>query len=514
MSSDNQRVRRHVNKSANFKQNNVRLDLRSKGRPRKAGREVNVESPEFQLLVRLYVPSNLLITNNKVDRNELMMYLPIIVNDSLRELNYEIHIFLSCIVSKYVLSWYPQKLNTDDTGFISRVYSILCEVVKDFSSRVLTVVEGPLILHAMNDIGSLVARHVENFRIENHQFQFSNQIMEYENDILYDEKDYESVKRKFLAKNHLVFQESQESTTERLSLYCRILAIRIIEIIFEGNKEAELDLSPIARSLVSSILGDLVLKKVIHLLSRPEFLLKNVIFKTANKLNCTVSMKKTKTNNESVARSINMIVSTIMQKIIRFFSFWQSHIPLEGIPTIEEYFFIPLADSIFCIKLRRPVISYFCGFTLSLIFAIWGLKCKLESVWAKFMLLQIWQSSVLEDSSLAGVVKNLRESLFERAQEQTSVKKITSLELLLETKNEIMLLYRERESLNLGLAFLLYWLEDEGTTEKEVEDTVENFLLMFNEGVSSEVNFSEINILLALNLIDCILKYLYTELVQ
>lgn len=514
MSWENQRVRRHVNRTTSYKQNNTRFDLRLRVKLKKTGRDVGVESPEYQLLVRLYVPSNLLITNNKVDLDELMQYLPTIINDGLPQLNYEIHIFLSYIVSKYVLSWYLLKLNTDDTKFISRIYVILCEVVKLFSSRILSVVEGPLILHFMNEVGLILSKHIDNCKIVNEHPHFYEKFMRDSRSLPYYHQSYEEVKEQFLNKNHVVFGQNPDiSRSDSMPSYLRILAKNILVTTLE-NSEFKSDLSPIAQNLVSAILGELVLLKVIQLVSKPEFIMNNAFVRLGGALN-----KKKPAPLEHVKmsfllfHSIYVIVEVIWVKLMNLMTFFKHAEVVSNLPVLEDYFLVYLIDSIFEVKRRRPVAVSIMDYFVSIVLYLFGMKRQVESFIGNVLLVKLWQSSVLEDSTLAGIVKNLRESIFERGQDSKKNPPNDSLDAFQKAQNSLLALYRLSQSLDLGLSKLINWMIDVDENENDIESSISNFLSIFNNESSESLRESSaLNNLLALNILDCFVKYTYPEL--
>lgn len=515
MSLDHLRARRHVNKTTSYKQSTTRFAPRLRGKSKKLGRDVEVESPEYQLLVRLYVPSNLLITNNKVDLDELMQYLPTIINDGLPQLNYEIHIFLSCIVSKYVLSWYLLKLNTDDTKFISRIYTVLCEVVKRFSSRVLLVVEGPLILNVMNEVGSIVIKHIENCRIVNGHPYFYEEHLSDSRSLPYDHQSYEDVKKRFLAKNHIVFgNDPNIEDSESMSLYLRVLAKNILDATLKDS-EFESDLSPIAQTLVCTVLGNIVLMKVVRLISKPEFILNSVFLRLSGALSKKPSSTEPAIASGLLLRLIYLHAGKVWIQMKNLLTFFKRQEFNANMPAMEDYFLVSLIDSIFQIRQRRPVaVSLISSFTCVVIYFI-AIKRGLEIFLGNLFLAKLWQSSLLEDATLAGIVKNLRESIFERSQDAKEIPQSSSLDAFQNAKNSLVELNRQNQHLRLSLGRFISWITDANETENDVELSISNFLSVFNnESFDAPKETSGLNTLLALNLVDCLVKYTYPELVD
>lgn len=515
MSLDYQRVRRYVHNSSSFKQKNAKLDLRLKAKSKKASRDVGVESPEFQLLVRLYVPSNLLITNNKVDLKELMQYLPVIVNDTLPELNFEIHIFLSCIVSKFVLSWYELKLNTNDPAFIDSVYSVLCDFVREFSARVLRVVEGPLLLHAINDAGNIISEHLQDIRVKNGHPQFYHDHIE-KAQALVSADNYQSIEQQYLAAKHVVFESyksESDTTSNNTSLYSRILFKNILRITFE--KDRALDLSPIATEFVGVLLADLVLKKIIVLLLKPEFILTKVIAKSVNVLDGNANRGNRGPEKLPLMYKLELSVLKALAILQCLIGFLREKALNSSFPSMESYFLIPLLDSIFNLRQRRPIALNF-GAVITAVFCyIFGLKEKLEFALGSLLLRKIWQSSVLEDSSLAGHVKNLRGSIFERAQEPKIELKTPGDELLEKVRDDVLSMYRRKIDTNLLFGAFCKWVSEDNMSESELSEAIENFLSSFNNFTVEDFHeTSELNKLLVITLLDCIVKYLYPEMVQ
>lgn len=522
MSVEQPRIRRHATKTSSFKLINARLDTRSKGKTKNVQRDVGVESPEFQLLVRLYVPANLLITNNKVEIKELMKYLPLIVNDELPELNFELHIFLSCIVSRYVLSWYSLKLNTDDTKFISEVYLLLCDFVRDFSARVLKVVESPLLLHVINDVGNLLAKHIEDNRIENGTPKYFTDYLINGQNVLYDDDNFDFVKLKYLAASHAIFDPSiiireseKNSKYEPLNLYTRALSNNILTLTVNHSGSSNTVLSPIGHNFVSAILADLVFQKVIILLSRPEFILKNVIRKSMGSLKGSSSPKRVHITSSSIIHALKRKVNAILTFLNNIKIFWKQQAVSNNYPRLEFFFLVPLFDSIYSIKRRRHMTMSIGEMIVSVLFLVLGMKQKIETVVGSFLLVQIWQSALLEDTTLAGIVKNLRDSVFERTQTSKTDNEVSGTELLLATRDDLLSFFNQTVSSKLMLGYVSRWLTDEDASERDIKESIQNFLAIFNNGSSDQLHQeSDINVLLAIRLIDCLIMYVYPELVN
>lgn len=492
----------------------MKIDLRQKGRPKRSSRNVDVESPEFQLLVRLYVPSDLLITNNKVKLKDLMRYLPTIVNDTLLELNYEIHLFLSYIVSSYVLSWYLLKLNTDDTSFVTGIYLILCEFVRDFSARILKVVQGHLLLHVINDAGNIIARHLDNNRIENGYPHFYYNERDAHGGTLYQERTLKSVKKQYLAANHVLFDNTLEAngqtTEDALALYFRILSRKILDSSLANSGESVI--SPIAQNLVTVILGELVLLKVAMRLSRPEFVFKTVIGKSLSAATKKKLPKKKKHIVILLLDSLRVLFASISSAISGLMLFWKQQVQSTDFVAAENWFLVPLLNAVFSLRQRRPFAIHIGGILVSVLFSICGLKRILETIIGRLVLLKISQSSLLEDSTLAGVVKKFRETIFERVQDEMQEMN-ESNDLLKDTARALASAYLQCISSGLVLGAILLYFVDEDTKEADMTNSIEQFLSVFNDGsVGPLADASEMNTLLVMDLIDCVVQYLYPEL--
>lgn len=304
--------------------------------------DLNVESPEFQLLVKLFIPPKYLIRNDKISIKHLSNNLPVLTNGSMPKLNLEIHLLLSCVVNEYISSWYFSKLNTDNFDFIQHVYEMICDCVKNFSKRISLMMELPDLFILIDDLTSILNNHLRDLVIDitddpNHVLKIIKTYRDnvQEKNIVINEKTNSEIYFDYLKESHIIFCKNQGngsiendqmeyfqdiddetnvySNDENDSIkfqspnskydddtrliYFRILVKKLIFIIFRGDdndNDNENDKIPIPNSsgpltskitmnLIIFLASDLVLEKLFNKLSSPEFFLL-IVDKVTNNL--------------------------------------------------------------------------------------------------------------------------------------------------------------------------------------------------------------------------------------
>lgn len=231
----------------------------------------SVESEEFKLLHKLFVPNNVLIKNNQVLIPQLVENLPQIVADS--DINLGLHLFAASVMVNYVSSWYMTKLNTDNWEFVQIVYRLITDVLRDAVARLrgISISElgnqccEVLVEHLDDLLGKIRKRYV----IQNDEHDGEDLLnltinpnpstrifsQSYKND------SSENTLQDCLRKNHVMFSDDCAQLT-----YYRALARGILQ-----NSLGSVQ-SKITDDLITLLVSDLVLVKVVDKLSSPKFL--------------------------------------------------------------------------------------------------------------------------------------------------------------------------------------------------------------------------------------------------
>lgn len=504
--------------------------------------DIAVESAEFQLLVRLYVPAKLLIKNNKVLKKQLFNYLPIIVNESLPELNFKLHIFLSTIVTTYILSWYLTKLNTDNFEFLESVYGILCDFVKDFARRILRIVERDDLLAMVDDWADIGDTHIRLVQLENGMPRMVSDYLKRNQSQLIsaDELSQANIIDQILQESHIIFtilRKTQErearlpsSTNEEETLpplssfedtpdqpdplldYLRVVTRNILITTFQAEDTTLVGQGPttsaIAMSLVTTILADLVLEKVVTKLLSPQFILGGVIGRLANDMNDKQTPKEPQERipmHKKVLLAAQKAYFTLNSVALSF----KSHTP-KGVhtrPILLSPMF-SLADAITNISGRKPLATYLVKICCSVIFSSKLVCQKFDSVARTYLAAKIRLSPVLKDAFLGSVVQKLNDIVFSKSNEVSEKVQIENLENL--TTAVFTLLNSD------SVPITPMWFAYKGETEEDMKLAIQEFLQIFdltNRNTKSQFSdSSKVNQLLIIKLLDSLVQFVYPEL--
>lgn len=530
-----------VASSGRLKGNKITVSNEGKSKPQKQKRDgdtdITVESPEFQLLVQLYVPAKLLIKNNKVLKKQLSNYLPVIVNESVPELNFELHIFLSSIVTAYVTTWYLSKLNTDDFDFLESVYGILCEFVKDFAHRLLAIVELPNLLDLVNDLAHTLDSHIRLAQLENGTPRMVNEYMERNKSSVRSEKEMrtDAMIDQILLESHVIFSQNvpwQSVTDPRIGEetsvatneepddpylnYLRVTIRNIILTTFNLTKETTLmgqgpTTSVIVMNLLTIVLADLVFEKIITKLSSPQFILRTVGGKIASELQKQRSgdkISETLPIHKRVTSAIQGAYIGISKLAIAFSRHDAAKSDLGGLSILYSPIF-SLADAITNFSGRKPLVTYLAQVGRSILLSTRSISLKFESAARTYLAGCIRLSPVLEDKFLATIVQMLTGIVFSQTEENSDRKENNTIEELTNTWFNLM----QGKTLPLSLLWFAY----QGESEVDIKKSIEDFLAIFDaESKNHAAPFSassKLNKLLAIRLFDSTVQYVYPELV-
>lgn len=523
--------RRPYRRGATFrlKENKVTIasDVRSKVRARHEDTDITVDQPEFQLLVKLYVPANLLIRNNKVSRKQLLKYLPVIVNESVPELDFQLHIFISSIVTSYVSSWYLEKLNTDNFDFVQNVHTIICDFVRDFAARILKVVELVQLLSMINELASILDRHIQNTALTGGVPEYARAEMDRNRNLptSNSENELATITRKFLSESHVYFNrdlalvaaEKPDLDSSILVLappedprlvYLRVLVRNILDIAFAKlEKRLSPTSSTIALNLVTVILADLVLEKTVSKLSSPQFILDTVIGKCVDVLETKLAdlekAKMVSSNTLLFSRAKETLhglyanVSAFLESFSRQTSLSNDAASVFRSPVLS------LVDTCTNFSKRKLVFVSILGSIRAVLFLGVIDGGKLESFAQQFVMNKLRQSSVLQDAFLADIVLTLRTIVFGQDVGGDKLEPSTLISL----RDRIYSLLHGRT--------WLQWFAYEDEDAAETKRSIESLLAIFDSESTNHAGplgeASAMNELLVVQLLDCVVQNLYPE---
>ncbi|GEQ70101.1 hypothetical protein JCM33374_g3777 [Metschnikowia sp. JCM 33374] len=550
-SIDRKLIRRGVKKANLFKENQVLIGAEPKNKTHKKkriDRHVAVESPEFELLVRLYVPANLLIKNNKVSMKQLTAHLPVLVDDSFPELNFELHIFLSSLVTAYVSSWYLKKLNTENLTFIIDVYETLCMFVKDVSSRISRIVESPRLLAIINELAEILDGHLRDNAVETGIPAYASLLIRRCSHSILESPDLGTLRKKYLSESHISFDKrwshpkdyidyysrqsfeteqsfdaglphSQKVEESPCQIYLRVLVKEILSTVFSepNTKMQGPQSSVIVTNFLTILLADLVIAKLVTKLSSPDFLISTVLGGVSEKLSSSLKDKippNNKPHTSSRFEKIKSVSSSVYSNIssasvaLRHY-LWKS----ADMPTI---FFSPLfslIDGITNFSGRKPVLASFMKSSRSIMFSLGALGTQVESIIGAFLLDKVGQSSVVDDTNLAHLIETLRCSLFDKTSESSSVP--APPKTISEVRDCIFELLHHQLKKRPSVSLSLMWFKNE--SEEDIKASIESFVRIFAEDPhNNHTDFpgknSDMNLLLVMKILDCIVQNIYPEM--
>lgn len=449
--------------------------------------EVHIDSPEYNLLVRLYVPSDVLIHNNRVSKKQLLLYLPQIVRPSYKRLNFELHVFLSTIVTSYVALWYLRVLNTDKFDFVARVYGLLCDVFVDISRRIEDVLSLRL-FDLASDLALVVESHVQDVKMDGGSRSFEANFKV--RPIL-----SEGLERDYLRASHVLF-----SSEENLNLdYLRVLARNIVACSL-ARSGAKLD-SEIAESLLTSIVGDLVLQALVVKILAPRFIRGTIVSTIADKLEGREIAKKSKPL--PLWERLSARWAWLHANLGFFRLALRTSTESPSTYSIFHNPLVSLANTATLFDQRRPLLAGAFRFLASAM-SYAPRAANLDSLGRKIVVKTVLTSRVVQDASLAEIAHLLRDSLFGDKPGPTA-EPPSNLELALRIYDALDELLIEKTG------FGLLWLAYKHETKADLVQDIEGFLSLFD---GPDPEFSGLNALMIMRCVDTIAIYLYPELAE
>lgn len=498
------------------------------------------DSPEVQLLIRLFIPSKFLIKNDKLSMKQLSAHLPMLVKDTMPKLNLELHLFLSTVVSRYVSSWYLGKLNTQNLDFIHQVYQIMCDVVKSLATRIGRICNGKSLVELVDKCANDINEHIralvtsiddkEDIRILATRGKAGM--------VNTTEAHHQEIITSFLAANHVIFNHAETSLGDLNSeqddplepespelVYLRILVRKILLATFDDDETTGATLGPgitnsvITMNLVTILVADLVLEKTLGKLSSPDFIcytvIGNIVGKIRGSLEAKPNSSKTPVGQTTTDRIKQTMYKAYMGLVSAAVAVTSTFIAkTEGDESASSVSILDLAgfellDTITGISQRKPLAANFMRSVRALISMSGTLSRRVDAFLMGFLESKVSTMGILRDSQMARVVRGLRGLLFDdsRNEQEADVHK-TTIEGL---TDDIYQLVTSVPSATSSLSFRY-----QNETDEELREAIRKVLVIFNYSAACDNNelheTSDLNKLLVIKLLDHIVSLLYPEL--
>lgn len=417
-----------------------------------------IETEEFKLLHKLFVPNNYLIKNNKVLIPYLINNLPIIIDDS--QINLQLHLFISSIIVNYVNTWYLGKLNTDNWEFVQIVYKLLNDLTKELTRRVLNI-----------DIHVLIDQICD---IANGHIDFLLNV---------DPTSRNTLSNPFemYLQSHIIFENELG--------YYRTLSKKITDLTLEPVN------SKITSDLVNLLVSDLVFVKVIDKLASPDFIL-GLIQKANEKV------KEKLTEEKAVKSTGQKFTTRIRRTWYSIYNFIYEDVPEERTSIFDTSIF-RLVGTLTNFTQRKPLLAAALKYIWNVLYYNPFFNRKINSIAVRRVDSLI--SDLLSLENMSNLIGDLRKGIFGKNGDDSAPISLT--ELSSNIANVIKTFVK-----CLPTATILE------INEKELAGEIFKVLVVFNFEVGADNTVAheknDLNRLLAVNIFDCIVGDLYPELLE
>ncbi|KAK6463159.1 hypothetical protein DFJ63DRAFT_312482 [Scheffersomyces coipomensis] len=444
---------------------------------------------------------------------------------------------------KYVNSWYLTKLNTDNYEVLMLIYQVLMDFVKNLSNRINKTLKSEVeLFNIVDELSSVINNHLLDLASEDSQYDlkiFADYYKEANTRNSFKQTpqaDLETILDEYLCSNHVLFELKDDPL-----MYFRVLVKNLLEIIYSNDSAVNPLSSTIITNLVVVIVGDLVLALVLEKLSSPEFILKDIISNVVDIITATLDEKKVaKEESDEVTLSyyerFQLVITMCYSKVSKFVLTAKS----EGLPLsntvsenesneinvdVFENSIFKLMDTITNFSFRKPLVSNFISFIMGSLRLNSWIYYKLSSLSSSFVMKKLISAPFLGEEGLSNIISSLRLSLFYRDNNQPSTE---SLDEELDTltldqlTDSIFNLINEK----IPGAFANSYIQGKSPilsltneNETDLKHRIRRMLIIFNYQISNTNNNNEfnetceLNKLLMIKLIDCIVRNLYPELV-
>ncbi|CCE80085.1 Piso0_003183 [Millerozyma farinosa CBS 7064] len=502
-----------------------------------------LESSEYKLLCKLFIPSKYLIHNGKITIRQLSSYLPSLVenaksddNSEPANLNFELHLFLSSIITKFVSTWYFDKINTDNYDFIKTLYKALCVFTGDSIKRIRGLLTKDL-LAFLNDIAEILDCHIKELVAPPdslHNLKFINDKMtssKYRN-TLYDVKNSQELLEEYLKERHVIFSESclqegntsDEKETNVRKAYFRTLVVKIIETAFKSNStdidvlSSGLTTSNIAMNFTSTLLTDLVVDRLFLDVTRPSFIMEKMM-NIAGIMR--ESLRKDPENNVKHSNEIS-ISSFSLKKLLSscyrnvnsvfvgiYHTSTASKSDHEDALIFDNHLF-SLINTISNFSTRWPmctsIMVYIKEFCLKSQYGT-----KIDAAIKRYFNDLLY--SKFSNKSIASGISQLRTSLFSEEKDKEKEHALKQTHITSESVSEELcnLIFQDIATKH-SLIFKLTGISTRDNDDQEnLKKSITQLLTIFDSS-NFEEDSNPLNQLLVINLIDSLLSFLYPEL--
>ncbi|ODV80362.1 uncharacterized protein CANTADRAFT_6001 [Suhomyces tanzawaensis NRRL Y-17324] len=315
-------------------------------------------------------------------------------------------------------------------------------------------------------------------------------------------------------------------------VYFRIIVRKILGSIFDSGSEAY-SITPlnskISTDLIVLLLGDLVLNKIFMKLASPDFILKTVINSTVDAIDEVLESKintpkeaKPQPLKHRIQSAISKAYLSISHLVVNISS--ANFVPyMVGSSTEDttateprlsflENSVFKLVDTLTNFSKRKPLCTSVLKFLKDYIFVHPVLASKVDNAFLKFVSSRVLKSKPLSEEFLCGIVAKLRIDLFENDKIENIEQSEITIDVLVEKIFAIIdKMPKVLPSVFVHTNLFRYHNED----DKDLRASIRKILVIFNysEPGSNKLNDScELNKLLVINLLDCIIGNLYPEI--
>lgn len=533
----------------------VTNELKHKVRKNKGPHEPITDTPEFKLLCKLFVPSKYLIHNDKIAIKQLSDHLPLIVpgtmesSKSRKNLNLEMHLFLSSIVTHYIMLWYLSKLNTDNLDFVRNVYDMLSELAKDIIKRLSSMLLNDL-FSLINELCLILNDHIKEIAsgpTSTHDIKLFDDHLKTNmrrNTIRNADKDESEILKQYLTNKHVIFEnigiqmpssvetnlEIQESEDNRRQ-YFRLMAKELLTASFKSDNSFDAtsltspSTSHITMTLLITILADLILENIFKKISSPRFLLQIILSDSFDMVSRSLYKKENvEFENKKALGTIRSVIYNGYVNITHWMINMQhmsEAFETRNSTNILDNSIFQLIDTITSFSTRKPLLASIFQFMKRIILANKSTAEFFDSICKWFLYNQLTRSKILSDEFGCKLLKTIRESVFEDNEDedddQNNEDQIVTIDIL-SCKIYEILSFQLPDSL-FGCRAIANSFRFSEESDDDFKKSIYKFLLIFNYNISSTDNNSIsdiclLNQLLMIQWIDCIIATLYPELVN
>lgn len=498
-----------------------------------------LETSEFRLLCRLFLPKRKIIISEKATLIELLPHLPELVDEQRllldldSNINFQLHFFLASIIVQYVNTWYFSKLSTNNYDFISYLYSTLCTLSGTLISRMRahSVLSW---LEILDDLCNILEKHINGLKNElNDEYAristfFSNSELNSREAVHINQTLFN-----YLLKNHIVFETGQSSisseTFEVIELrklaYLRFISKRIIiealrndSNIYSSFATIDGDLS-IAGDFLVIMLGDIVLHKAVSTLSSPLFL-----FSKIESVLGTMESEKDKAREEqsTIMRHFLQLIlyceyiCYLIMMPFKFLSFIYRTSKLRyGSESRKEAFSIfdcslfPLLDSLTDFSISKPLVTAILRVMVVLLRKV-PLICNFtEDVAKTYIERSILQCGFGDTEFYSKAVSELRSLIFIEVEVQDTSS--------VPDKDKDVKMLASRIAKFIRRYSYTGYTDADLTYDTALFNRILTLLMIFNTGKDGQLlqSFNEtslLNELLALKFLECVLAHVFSDI--